>query len=185
MNTEGPITRVATWDEVKVGDLIAHPDGSCWRIKARGEGGAITMAELAGPREGTVVPASETVEILLTHEEILEREDIVNRTLEALLDGEVVADKVGDEPWKVAQSYPDPGSLRSHAWLMHGMALSTEHDLLGKLEEEHHSWHIAADAPTRTNRGYKDHVHTEEFVERQRPTLVEFDDAVQQANATP
>lgn len=180
--TEGPITRTATWDEVKVGDIVANPDGSTWRVKAKGGDGAVTLSELAGPRVGTVIPSSPSVEVLLTHEEILEREDVVARTIDALLNGEVVADKVGDEPWKVAESYPDPGSLRSHAWLMHGMPMSTEHDLLSQLEEEHHTWHMAAEAPTETNKGYKEHVHTEEFIERARPTLVEMDQAIEVAN---
>ena len=188
MTTEGPITRTADWSEVKVDDVVRAVDGTVWRIIARevdGVIGSVTMAEVGGTRTGTTIPQAPTVEVLLTHQEILEREQIVAQTIDALLGGEVVAEKEGDGPWKVAQSYPDPGSLRSHAWLMHGVPLSKDHDLLSKLNEEHEQLHRDHAAGAPVPKGHKEHVHTEEFVERPQPTLVEVDAAIEAANSIP
>jgi hypothetical protein len=77
------------------------------------------------------------------------------------LGGKVQAIQTSErDAYRVPVDFVHPGELRSHVWLLHGVALQAEDDNFVDMVKEHAGLHH----PERKDSRYMEHVHDPQFV---------------------
>lgn len=142
------------WSSVEVGDLLSITTGGKARIWAVMDiSGSTVTIERDDGKTHTGKPTGE-VEVVSS---AAEAREMAVATTQVVLGGQVVA--IGDlKGYLVPATFPDPGSLLAHAYLMHGVSLS-EGSIL-ELTRKHEWLH----RPENKRAGeYVEHRHDPEF----------------------
>lgn len=141
---------MTNWAEVGVGDVvIGRKDRKAWEVVKKGPGAEVTIQN--GDRSYTFAPSGE-VEVLATAAEMVAA---AQASVKIIMPGAVtIAVQGEDKVWTCPPTYPDAGTLQSHAYVMHDKKL-TETDLIVMMGE-HRAWHEKSDVQ-------KPHIHVKDY----------------------
>lgn len=144
------------WSEVGPGDIVmGAKDKKAWEVQSKLPDGTTTIKN--GERQYTFVPSGR-VDMIATADEVLAAAEAA---IKISMPGsvEVAVQNTETKLWMCPNSYPDVGSLQSHAYVLHTKKL--EEGPLPDMLAEHRRWHDQNDIAL-------PHVHTKDFY-RNRP----------------
>lgn len=148
----------ADWSTIVIGDLVELKDGRIWQCIDRH--GEVVKVER---EDGKIYEGTPTgqVKVIDTAQRAMDRA-VALVTIQ--MDGEHIATKDAEGRWLVPATYPDPGTLLSHIYLLHGVVVQPQRGLpddmgLRAILRKHDRLH----RPEFKGPGYVNHYHDPDF----------------------